>query len=505
MITYVNHKWNRIYRFIKNSGSIDETLNAVIKTMNMTNIIKKYQQGGYAEIDPAVVTDSFTGKGKIKSLRRELRQSRKDGNQLMKDIKSYDYITDQSVLDDFTNRLENIKSPKILRRKIRDAKDEYRSKNFLGIGDGSGNALPSQLYRYWSRHFGHQKRNKDVETISGNGTDVIDLGRNVIRLTPDSKQKTALFNEFVESSRPSVHPAKKYQSGEIKFFGDAHNIPTDNISLYAGVEDGKFKTDSLYNFNPNTTIYPVRNVKRDLSKVHGIKVGHKERLQDWKHIRPFYQELNARTPGNIVEAQNLSILHKSYNPEAHKQYLDLAKNLELDPNYPLLNKKNRRRYKNISKRFLKNKPLNRIQANIIGNLGWVDSNYKLVDEFKLQNIFFNNNNEKEYGYVDENGKVHPISDYNAAILDNKLVFGNPQGGLFIGDFKNISKKQLDSLNSWLRRNPSWLVRPDLGSFDQYRLDNPTLEQYLKQYFENPSPSDPNVFTVGTTESNKMWE
>jgi hypothetical protein len=50
-----------------------------------------------------------------------------------------------------------------------------------------------------------------------------------------------------------------------------------------------------------------------------------------------------------------------------------------------------------------------------------------------------------------------------------------------------------------------LVTPDLGSFSQYRLDNPTLKEYLKQYFEHPKAEDPNVYTIGTTKPNKAFE
>lgn len=117
-------------------------------SINKTSVIKKYQNGGSNELDPAVITDSFTGKGKIKELRRQRRQARRDNRQLRRDLKSYDYITDQSIINDFITRIENSESTKTFNKKIKDAKDEYRSKNFLGIGDGSGNALPSQLYRY---------------------------------------------------------------------------------------------------------------------------------------------------------------------------------------------------------------------------------------------------------------------------------------------------------------------------------------------------------------------
>lgn len=80
--------------------------------INKTSVIKKYQNGGSNELDPAVITDSFTGKGKIKELRRQRRQARRDNRQLRRDLKSYDYITDQSIINDFITRIENSESAK---------------------------------------------------------------------------------------------------------------------------------------------------------------------------------------------------------------------------------------------------------------------------------------------------------------------------------------------------------------------------------------------------------
>lgn len=67
-----------------------------------------------------------------------------------------------------------------------------------------------------------------------------------------------------------------------------------------------------------------------------------------------------------------------------------------------------------------------------------------------RNLRFRLYGDKEstgYFYVDTTGQEHPISDYNASILDSKMVFGNPTGGKFIGRIQDISLPQLDSLNS----------------------------------------------------------
>jgi hypothetical protein len=44
--------------------------------------------------------------------------------------------------------------------------------------------------------------------------------------------------------------------------------------------------------------------------------------------------------------------------------------------------------------------------------------------------------------VTTNNDTIPISKYNASILDKKMILGNPEGGLFIADFGNLSYDQL---------------------------------------------------------------
>jgi hypothetical protein len=46
----------------------------------------------------------------------------------------------------------------------------------------------------------------------------------------------------------------------------------ENINLFAGVENGHYKTDSLFNFDPNTIIYPVRNVLSNTPMIHGFEI-----------------------------------------------------------------------------------------------------------------------------------------------------------------------------------------------------------------------------------------
>ena len=119
--------------------------------------------------------------------------------------------------------------------------------------------------------------------------------------------------------------------------------------------------------------------------------------------------------------------------------------------------------------------------------------------------------------VTTSGDTIPISNYNASILDKKMVFGNPNGGMFIADFNNMSPEQLVKVvNPYLKNNPSYLFMPDMGAYSLYGLKNgqdpkmkkytymditknPTYSDYWNQFTENESkaPYDPAVhYLVG---------
>ena len=81
-------------------------------------------------------------------LKKEYKDTRKEERAIRREIDRYDYLIDQDKIDDLVSRITNLKDYRDLKQKYKSEKDLYRSNNFLGIGDGSGNALPSQLYRY---------------------------------------------------------------------------------------------------------------------------------------------------------------------------------------------------------------------------------------------------------------------------------------------------------------------------------------------------------------------
>lgn len=392
----------------------------------------------------------------------------------------------------------------------------------------NSNDLFSQLWRWRSRKNGYTSQQNEV--FSSRGTDIIDLNKNVIRLGPTTKQATALFNEFVEKDYPSVRPASDYQQGKVKTFGDMFKIPVENISLYAGIEDGHYKVDSLQNFNPQTTIYPARNIKRDILPIKKLiinavdnnsnRTGYMSAIdQVERDINPWYYSFWDKKPnwGNYPSLQQdrQEFIHyrDSIANEIDKQ-LDL-KNVKaahelMYPNTPYFNYGEDSLKEEIE--FYRNYNNSRRSPNTTYFPdGYIpprlrqktDALFNLKS--RLEEFVKLGNGNKNYGYINTNDEERPISDWNASILDSKMVLADPNGGFMIGRIQDISKPQLDSLNSILEKRPMWLIRPDLGSFSQYRLDYPSLSKYLEQYYEHPRPEDPNVFTVGTTEPNKAFE
>lgn len=469
------------------------------------NRVKSQEDYG-GELEASVVTAELPSEKRIQQLRKEYRSAKRQSRLIDQELRKYDYLIDQEKIDNLIDQISNLPNYKKIRQELKAEKDLYRSKNFLGIGDGTGNALPSQLYGWWSRHYGYQKKQQNSNDIAltNRGTDIIDLSKNVIRVTPDSEQKTALFNEFIEKKFPSIHPAEKYQNGEIDIFGDRFRVPTKNVQLYAGIEDGKFKVDSLFNFDKNSIIYPARNIRKDTPQIYGIKINEGEEGELPIDVRRKLFILNELVPGNSMESAKLTIGNRQLNPEYHNILFQRIQN-------------DKHKYDNE-----KTPQGDAIKAFISGNRispyfrGLLFNDYvypsddlqslKVADDSKIKKLLQNNSkNDLKYRYVDKHGKEHPISKYNASILDNKTIFSNPSGGVFVGRIQDISDSQLDSLNNYLSKNPSWLIRPDLGSYSHYRLDSPTLKSYLGQYMEHPSSNDPNVYTVGTTEDNKLWE
>lgn len=479
----------------------------------------KADGGEIDELEPAIIVDSpKTSRGRYKLAKSNLNNAKRQHSDLMKSIRSYikenGIFRDDDSVAPFIKAIEDAPSTSQARAEFLEARDNYYS-----MPEDPNNIL-GQLYRYWSRHYGYKSKQNGTGKISGRGTDIIDLKDNVIRLTPESNQSTALFNEFVESRYPSVLPASTYKNEPDRIVGDKSKFPARNISIYGGIEDGMFKLDSLSNFNDNTTIIPARNIKSGLpliSKIN-IKGGNDYDVgYDWDKIDAtiLLNSNSLRSIGRLfdenISSDELKNLARLKIDESKENIKNLTE--ERDGNnrqyrrhtYNELIRYDKERIR-ASEKLLNGEKLSRNERDNL--LLDTDVERTLIGMSPMSPIsssqYMTSNEPSKYTFLDPSGEEHLISDYNAGILDGKTVLANPNGGIFVGRIQDISGPQLDSLNSYLSKNPSWLFRPDLGSFSQYRLDNPSLKTYLKQFFEHPREDDPNVYTIGTTEPNKLW-
>lgn len=473
-------------------------------------------------LEPAIVTASpVTSRGKYVLAKKKLQAAKEEHKEIKRDIKQYldengIFRTDEQI-QPFVDRVNNSESIIGSRQDFKKARDAYYSEL------GNPNGLLPQLYRYWSRHYGYKSKQDEGDFTFGPGADIIDLRSNVQRLTPTSTQSTALFNEFVESKYPSVLSAETYKNSPNRIIGDMSKFPAKNVSIFGGIEDGKFRLDSLKNFDNSTTVIPARNIKSGTPMISSIQIGQEDQpgqsqvYRDWDKIDELWdlRENSLANEGNLLREYwsdpnvQEGIAEEINNLSEGNKYLRgmLESGNNSGPQHRRYIRQGIRHNKQDIKRWnkiLMGKMPHYFLFDIMAANHTVAPRYpRPMSEIQTAQ-YFRDAEPAKYTFTDTNGEQHYVSEYNASVLDGKTVIGNPDGSIFIGKLQDISRPQLDSLNAYLKDNPSWIMRTDLGSFDQYRLDNPSLDTYLKQYYEHPKANDPNVYAVGTTEPNKLW-
>lgn len=473
-------------------------------------------------LEPAMVTASpVTTRGKYVLAKKNLQAAKEEHKEIKRDIKQYldengIFRTDEQI-QPFVDRVNNSESIIGSRQDFKKARDAYYSEL------GNPNGLLPQLYRYWSRHYGYKSKQDEGYFTFGPGADIIDLRSNVQRLTPTSTQSTALFNEFVESKYPSVLSAETYKNSPNRIIGDMSKFPAKNVSIFGGIEDGKFRLDSLKNFDNSTTVIPARNIKSGTPMISSIQIGQEDQpgqsqvYRDWDKIDELWdlRENSLANEGNLLReywsdpSVQEGIAEEINNLSEGNKYLRgmLESGNNSGPQHRRYIRQGIRHNKQDIKRWnkiLMGKMPHYFLFDIMAANHTVAPRYpRPMSEIQTAQ-YFRDAEPAKYTFTDTNGEQHYVSEYNASVLDGKTVIGNPDGSIFIGKLQDISRPQLDSLNAYLKDNPSWIMRTDLGSFDQYRLDNPSLDTYLKQYYEHPKANDPNVYAVGTTEPNRLW-
>ena len=381
---------------------------------------------------------------------------------------------------------------------------------------GGSNSKPSDVFSigwgWFSRKFGYQKKAKERDMdlpFTGRGTDIVDLSHDVIRPTRDSKQSTILFNEYLEDQNPSIYPAGEYQSGNVKTFGNNH-IPVENVSLYNGIEDGHYKLDSLNHFDPNTKVFPARNIKRRMLPIRRIGLGQLDA----------YPTANRSYWNNFISSIDPNWYKK--DEDTRKETMDYAAD-QANKIDSLIRRNNYAEAWNRlqlgagpytghswQKDWIRN-----TNNNIMAG-AYPESNEKYYVPPYLLNIRarlrglendaygrYNNSDVDTYYFEDINGNKNPLSDYDIQTTQ-KFWFGNPSGGFFVNALRDMSPAQVDSANAYLGRIPSYPTRADDGGFSKAELNNPSLWDYSHQYWYT-NLEDPNYFTFGTLTPNRLWE
>lgn len=498
-------------------------------------------------------------------------------NKLPQEMMNYDSIPSDDVLDAWKTRYYDLRNNlNTLRRKQDASLAEYLSalddghpyllsNSTLGSifspvnneGNPYNGSLANKAFRAWRKHIYNPSTQQQTVALNGPGTQIIDLSKNTERATPTSKLENILFNEFVEDRYPSIHKAGDYKNlnlnnpkdeNGVPLIGDLAKFPATNVSIFAGVEDGKYKAGPIDIFNPQTLVYPARNVKSNLKPITKFNLGQDadDTLIDTSNYYRAQSHLNDKKAEELdkvgsVPYQNLSSyksglltdnmiaqLKSAYPPETWTQYTfgdrikypytrdnlvslfslliapgrsrqeqidDLKSNIS---QHPFITEFNNRDVQFLSK--ISDEEYNSIPKIIADEQNSADSIYNKYNDIRT---LFNslkqsdNNAQSTYGYTDVDGNTSSISDWNASILDGKFILANPNGGVYVGRVQDMNRDQLNWLNDYLSKNPSYVVRPDLGGFGQAYLNKPTYKKYISQYNENLDSNDPNIYAVGT--------
>lgn len=496
-------------------------------------------------------------------------------NKLPQEILNYDSIPSDEVLDTWKTRFYDLQNNLNTLEKKQDASvSEYLSalddwhpyllsNSTLGSifspvnneGNPYNGSLANKAFRAWRKHIYNPSTQQQTVALNGPGTQIIDLSKNTERATPTSKLENILFNEFVEDRYPSIHKAGDYKTlnlnnpkdeNGIPLIGDLAKFPATNVSIFAGVENGKYKAGPIDIFDPQTLVYPARNVRSSLKPITKFNLGqddgpvrfnHSNYYRAWNKIndKRFEEVKNAwalsyqnmpQYKSGLLTDNMITQLKSAYTPEAMAQdnlgkdikdlnsrgdiirslgwifyNPDITRQEQID--FVKAHRTDYNKFDDITLQFLSkisDKEYNSIpkiidQERHINNL--IHNKYMNTLSALMEFESDGENNQSTYGYTDTDGNTSSISDWNASILDGKFILANPNGGVYVGRVQDMNRDQLNWLNDYLSKNPSYVVRPDLGGFGQAYLNKPTYKKYISQYNENLDSNDPNIYAVGT--------
>lgn len=315
-------------------------------------------------------------------------------------------------------------------------------------------------------------------------SEIIDLNDNVVRVDPSTKNlSTILTNDFVENNSNNIRFAKDFVNTNDTLIGDSQ-IPLSRISQFYGVEDGKLKIGTPSDFNPYTTIVPVRN--KNVGRIYGI-----EEIKGNPNYEKYDREYNTlKTQFDNYRRDYFGVLPA----EEYKKQFD-------EVNIPVIGGILNAIYPTKARKLYENQKKARERYNNALTSGNVDTSLKLLDMKK-----------KLYDLSDSIAKYSPgvkvITDKGTLSLDktdfsnvtnSKTLFVSPtgDGSFFIHNLNRAAKnpKIRKELNKRFKSNSLYPVKVDNGRYAHYSTTFPSYEDYTSADFLRDPKT---MFVIGTT-------
>ena len=297
----------------------------------------------------------------------------------------------------------------------------------------------SYIYNYTKGSF---------DALLHNSGEYIDLSnKNVERITSNTKNvDNILTNEFLERNNNTIRKAKDFKNSTDTLLGDKQ-IPLSKISNYYGIENGKLKAGDLNIFNDETVVIPNR-VKN---------VGRIKKLLDSNEYDMSYYDKYINDVDSVAKLYNDSL---GYKP-TWSNYLTAIVG-GLTP-----------------------------RAIYMNNAGFNELS-KLFNKVAMENpTKYTDPNYKPKRFITENNDTIAAPDINDT---PKILFANEQGNsaFFTNPYNN-----LDKVNKFLNKNPSYPIMVDNGRYAFYQTTAPNV----KSYAGLANPDD--MFILGTTNKKEL--
>lgn len=303
--------------------------------------------------------------------------------------------------------------------------------------------------------------------------EIIDLNDNVTRVTPDTNDLSSILtNDFVEDNPNNIRYARDFINTTDTLIGD-RKIPLSRISQYYGVEDGKLKIGSPGDFNPLTTIVPVRN--KNVGRIYGID----EIKPNSKHR---YYQGKAQEITHKIE----DFLFKNYGFLSHERYTEecnkVRTNIPIigslwDTIYP---------YSGVRKLFRKQeKAMELYNKDVDSN----SSRMRVLKDLsnKLESV---GDSVLKYqpgtSFITDRGRIDvALADFSRP-GNFKTLFASPtgEGSFFAGNLFELVRnpKTRKELNKRFRENTLYPIKVDNGRYSGYQTVFPSYESYTSGDF-----------------------